>query len=79
MTHFGTVPHFLHNFVTHQVDKLLVADLALLVALYKSKQHLKFGWIQLQFMALKQIGKVLHSNETSILRIKLKDISRRNY
>lgn len=57
--------------VSHQLDELLVADVAVLVALNEGQQHVQLVGVQLQLMLLRQTGEVLHRNETSLLGVQL--------
>lgn len=56
---------------TDQVHKLLVADLALLVALGQGHQHVQLGRVQGQLMAVHQASEGVSSDEACVLRIQL--------
>lgn len=56
---------------TDQVHQLLVADLAPLVALSQSHQHVQLGGVQGQLMAVYQTSEGVRTDEACVLRIQL--------
>ncbi|KAB1251812.1 hypothetical protein Cadr_000030900 [Camelus dromedarius] len=60
-----------HPLCTDQVHQLLVADLAPLVALGQSHQHVQLGRVQGQLMAMHQASEGVRTDEACILRVQL--------
>lgn len=61
---------------TDQVYQLLIADLPLVVALCQGHQHVQFGGVQGQLMAVHQAGERLHADEAGVFRVELRAAAR---
>lgn len=58
---------------THQVDKILVADLSISMAVSESQEHLPFVWVQLGAVALQQAPELACADVACVPRVKLKE------
>lgn len=59
------------TFVAHQVDKVLVADLPICMAVCESQEHLLFVWVQLRAVALQEAPELSCADVAGASRVKL--------
>ena len=56
----------------HQVDKVLVADLPICMAVCESQEHLLFVWVQLRAVALQEAPELSCADVAGASRVKLR-------